>query len=223
MQLRLPAAGDEIPHPIGIARSLACSARTERVGPDDHGDRLTMARDRDLFASEDALKDLREGRSGLAHRHRVRHALHGTPLYSAVQRAQHRATSASRVRIAHPDRCHRRFRLDLRPAYEHQLHMADEGTGREAPTPPTPSPALPHAGGPVIAFRGLRGACLVCQGDQQSRGGFGVVGLGTRPRRLHDCPTPAPRVRRSSSSCANVSTITSAAPVPAASRASFEG
>src|SRR5687768_10415302 len=60
-------------------------------------------------------------------------------------------------------------------------------------------------------------------GDQQLRGGLGVVGLGTHPRRLHDCPTLAPRVRRSSSSCANVSTIASAAPVPAASRASFEG
>src|SRR5688572_19506695 len=59
-------------------------------------------------------------------------------------------------------------------------------------------------------------------GDQQLRGGLGVVGLGTHPRRLHDCPTLAPRVRRSSSSCANVSTIASAAPVPAASRASFE-
>ena len=43
-----------------------------------------------------------------------------------------------------------------------------------------------------------------------------------RDRRLHDRPTLAPRVRRSSSSCANVSTIASAAPVPAASRASFE-
>src|SRR4026209_1657884 len=41
-------------------------------------------------------------------------------------------------------------------------------------------------------------------------------------RRRHDRPTLAPRVRRSSSSCANVSTIASAAPVPAASRASFE-
>ena len=43
-----------------------------------------------------------------------------------------------------------------------------------------------------------------------------------RDRRRHDRPTLAPRVRRSSSSCANVSTIASAAPVPAASRASFE-
>src|SRR5687767_3274936 len=41
-------------------------------------------------------------------------------------------------------------------------------------------------------------------------------------RRLHDRPTLAPRLTRSSSSCANVSTIASAAPVPAASRASFE-
>jgi len=38
----------------------------------------------------------------------------------------------------------------------------------------------------------------------------------------HDRPTLTPRVRRSSSSCANVSSIASAAPVPAASRASFE-
>ena len=37
---------------------------------------------------------------------------------------------------------------------------------------------------------------------------------------LHDL---APRVTRSSSSCANVSTVASAAPIPAASRASFEG
>jgi hypothetical protein len=35
--------------------------------------------------------------------------------------------------------------------------------------------------------------------------------------------TLAPRVTRSSSSCSNVSTVASAAPVPAASRASFEG
>src|SRR4026209_1270907 len=41
-------------------------------------------------------------------------------------------------------------------------------------------------------------------------------------RRRHYPPTLAPRVRRSSSSCANVSTSASAAPVPAASRASFE-
>ena len=45
----------------------------------------------------------------------------------------------------------------------------------------------------------------------------------TRDRRLHDRPTLAPRVTRSSSSCSNVSPIASAAPVPAASRASFEG
>ena len=42
-------------------------------------------------------------------------------------------------------------------------------------------------------------------------------------RRLHDRPSLAPRVTRSSSSCSNVSPIASAAPVPAASRASFEG
>src|SRR5450432_4154092 len=35
--------------------------------------------------------------------------------------------------LPHPDRCHRRFRLDLRAAYEHQLHVADEGARREAP------------------------------------------------------------------------------------------
>ena len=44
-----------------------------------------------------------------------------------------------------------------------------------------------------------------------------------RDRRLHDRPTLAPRVTRSSSSCSNVSPIASAAPVPAASRPSFEG
>ena len=42
-------------------------------------------------------------------------------------------------------------------------------------------------------------------------------------RRLHDRPALAPKVTRSSSSCSNVSPIASAAPVPAASRASFEG
>ena len=45
----------------------------------------------------------------------------------------------------------------------------------------------------------------------------------TRDRRLHDRPTLAPRVTRTSSSCSNVSPIASAAPEPAASRASFEG
>src|SRR5262249_14603681 len=40
---------------------------------------------------------------------------------------------------------------------------------------------------------------------------------------LHVRPVLAPRVTRSSSSCPNVSPIASAAPVPAASRASFEG
>jgi hypothetical protein len=75
MQLRLPAASDEIPHPIRIAQSFAGSARTKRVGPDDDGDWLAMARDRDLFASVDALKDLREGRSSLADGHRVRHSV----------------------------------------------------------------------------------------------------------------------------------------------------
>src|SRR5262249_22816668 len=44
-----------------------------------------------------------------------------------------------------------------------------------------------------------------------------------RDRRLHDGPMLALRVTRSSSSCSNGSRIISAAPVPAASRASFEG
>ena len=29
----------------------------------------------------------------------------------------------------------------------------------------------------LVAFRGLRGACLAGKGDQQFRGGLGVVGL----------------------------------------------
>jgi hypothetical protein len=44
-----------------------------------------------------------------------------------------------------------------------------------------------------------------------------------RDQRRHDGPAPALRVTSSSSSCANVSTVASADPVPAASRASFEG
>src|ERR1700690_1707782 len=36
-------------------------------------------------------------------------------------------------RLAHPDRRHGRFRLDLRAPYEHQFYMADEGARREAP------------------------------------------------------------------------------------------
>src|SRR3990170_6223912 len=74
MQLRLPAADDDIAHPIRVPHSFAGAARTERVGPDDDGDRLTMARDGDLLASADALKDLGEGRSSSADRDRVRHA-----------------------------------------------------------------------------------------------------------------------------------------------------
>src|SRR4051812_29338926 len=34
---------------------------------------------------------------------------------------------------AHPDRRHGRLRVELRSPDEHQLHVADEGTGREAP------------------------------------------------------------------------------------------
>lgn len=87
MQRPLPASGDEIPHTNRIALLLAGSARTEGVRPDDDGDRLTMAGEGDLLASEDALKDLRQGRSRLADRHCVRHALNSTSLYSAAQQA----------------------------------------------------------------------------------------------------------------------------------------
>jgi hypothetical protein len=88
MQRRSPAVSDEIPHPIGIAHPFGGSARPERVGPDDHGDRLTMTRDGDFLASEDALQDARERRSGFADRHRVRHAADGTSLYGHVQWAR---------------------------------------------------------------------------------------------------------------------------------------
>src|SRR5262249_38723516 len=62
--------------------------------------------------------------------------------------------------------------------------------------------------------------------------GAGLRDRGSQPRSrrwgsdivgVHDRPTLAPRLARSSSSCSNVSLIASAAPVPAASRASFEG
>src|SRR5580698_2445617 len=49
------------------------------------------------------------------------------------------------------------------------------------------------------------------------------LGAAGRGRRLHVRATFAPPVTRSSSSCANVSTSISAAPVPAVSRASLEG
>jgi hypothetical protein len=85
MQRRLPAAGHEIPHPIRVAQYLAASADTERVGPNDDRDRLTMTRDRDLLAGEDALKDPRKGRASLANGHRVRHGQYGTSMYKVVQ------------------------------------------------------------------------------------------------------------------------------------------
>jgi len=57
--------------------------------------------------------------------------------------------------LAHPDGSHRRFRLELDAAYEHQFHMADEGVGREAPasahTVGTRYPTSLHAGGPIGA------------------------------------------------------------------------
>jgi hypothetical protein len=74
IQLQAPAAGDEIAYPIRIAQSFAGATRAKRVGPDDDGDRLAMTRNRDLLPGENALEDLREGSSGLADRHRVRHA-----------------------------------------------------------------------------------------------------------------------------------------------------
>src|SRR5215510_12752505 len=59
----------------------------------------------------------------------------------------------------------------------------------------------------------------------------GSLGIGNdeepggrpRDRRLHDRPTLAPRVTRSSSSCSNVSGIPPSIPAMARSRASFEG
>src|SRR5262249_31270631 len=56
-------------------------------------------------------------------------------------------------------------------------------------------------------------------GDWSGGGHFSCFNRST----VHDCPTLAPRVTRSSSSWSNVSPIASAAPVPAASSASFEG
>jgi hypothetical protein len=68
---------------------------------------------------------------------------------------------------------------------------------------------------------------LVVEGRRGPRGGSlprrEEPGGRPRDRRLHGRPALAPRVPRSSSSCSNVSPIASAAPVPAASRASFEG
>lgn len=53
------------------------------------------------------------------------------------------ASSAPRVALPHPDRRHRRRRLELRPTDEHQFHRARERAGDEAPAPL--HPAIRHA------------------------------------------------------------------------------
>jgi hypothetical protein len=49
-----------------------------------------------------------------------------------VQLVHGRQLDATRG-LPHPDRRHRRFRLHLRATYKHQLHVANESAGREAP------------------------------------------------------------------------------------------
>jgi hypothetical protein len=72
-QLRLAAVGDEISDALGFGQAFIGSADTEHVRPNDNGDRLAMARDRDFFAGTDALKHLRQSRSRLADSHGGRH------------------------------------------------------------------------------------------------------------------------------------------------------
>jgi hypothetical protein len=91
--------------------------------------------------------------------------------------------------------------------------------------PGSPGPHVGHAGrGKQRARSAMRTDCPLAYGVPR---GIEVrtnePGGGPEGRRVHDRPTLAPRAARSSSSCSNVSLITSAAPVPAASRASFEG
>jgi APA family basic amino acid/polyamine antiporter len=85
----------------------------------------------------------------------------------------------------------------------------------------------PLAGGEYVYLReSFRDVAAFLAGWTSVVAGFsGAIAAGAMGITIYadDRPTLAPRVTRSSSSCANVSSIASAAPVPAASRASLEG
>src|SRR3954447_11708333 len=151
--------------------------------------------------------------------------------------------------LAHPNRRHRWFRLDLRAAYEHQFHVTDESAGREAPAsahtvvrhPPLHctletwqsigSQSIDTLGDTalrlrqacdigehrLVAFCGLRGACLAGHGHQQLRASF-ALSVSLQGRLSHDLT----RVARSVSNASNCSP---AAPVPVLpeAMACFEG
>src|SRR5262245_51963642 len=121
--------------------------------------------------------------------------------------------------------------------------LTTEVTGQERQAASSSRPRAPGARRPrTLSFRfgglalGAAGPCHLLEGPVSGRLApllpLGSTQSGNSPHgalqhrgagRGHDLPTLAPRVTRSSSSCSNVSPIASAAPVPAASRASFEG
>src|SRR5689334_10322074 len=166
--------------------------------------------------------------------------VHGCQLYAACG-------------LAHPNRRHRRFRLHLRAAYEHQFHVTDESTGREAPAsahtvvrhPPLHctlevwqgigSQSIDTFGDTalrlrqardigehgLVAFGGLRGACLAGHGDQQLRASL-ALGIRLEGRLSHDVT----KATRSVSNCSNCSPAPAVPVLPeasASSRACFEG
>ena len=105
------------------------------------------------------------------------------------------------------------FSTPSTPAFKPSLRATPKPFPQK-PLLKNPWSRAPPLGLVVERRRGPRGGSLPRREEPGGR---------PRDRRLHDRPTLAPRVPRSSSSCSNVSPIASAAPVPAASRASFEG
>src|SRR5271154_3053382 len=73
----------------------------------------------------------------------------------------------------------------------------------------------------LIDFRRFNCACPLVR--QQLLDSARALSCRPRDRRLHDRPTLAPKLTRSSSSCANDSGIPPSIPAMAPSRASFEG
>jgi hypothetical protein len=75
----------KVAHAFRNREGVAGAARSESVWTDDHRDGLTVPRQCHLLAGKDAVKDLREGGSGLTDRHRRSHAAYCTLMYSNVR------------------------------------------------------------------------------------------------------------------------------------------
>ena len=127
--------------------------------------------------------------------------------------------SSAISRVPHRSPCSKRPRLDENGGRRREggsEHVPSSSTIPASGTTPVDLHGGPRSTGGRVTINGHR---YVVENH------VGFWSTSQEPERTSDgrVRNLAPRATRSSSSCANVSTLASAAPVPAASRASFEG